>query len=60
MSIYDRWGKKVFESNSISKGWDGNYINGAAALGVYVYVIQYALPGYTERKILKGNVSLLK
>lgn len=60
MSIYNRWGQKVFESNSTKHGWDGNYANGPAALGVYVYVIQYALPGYAEPKILKGNISLLK
>ncbi len=60
MSIYDRWGKKVFESNSIELGWDGNYINGPASIGVYVYVIQYALPGYNESKVLKGNISLLR
>jgi gliding motility-associated-like protein len=60
LSIYDRWSKKVFESNSTQRGWDGNYINGPASLGVYVYVIQYALPGYGETKILKGNLSLLR
>jgi gliding motility-associated-like protein len=36
--IFNRWGEKVFESNTISKGWDGKLKNGdIATSGVYHY-----------------------
>jgi gliding motility-associated-like protein len=41
MSIYDRWGHLVFESNSWSKGWDG-FINGTPVQqDVYVCKVRY-------------------
>jgi gliding motility-associated-like protein len=41
MSIYDRWGKLVFESNNWTKGWDGN-INGVPVQqDVYVCKVRY-------------------
>ena len=41
MSIYDRWGHLVFESNSWSKGWDG-FINGSPVQqDVYVCKVRY-------------------
>lgn len=37
MSIYNSWGSLIFESESISKSWDG-IVNGQPALpGVYIY-----------------------
>ena len=46
--IFDRWGKKVFETNDISEGWKG-YSNGAALpIGLYAYI--------AELKQLNGNV----
>lgn len=39
-AIYNRWGEKVFETNDISQGWDGNYLGFSAPLGVYVYRIK--------------------
>jgi len=60
MKIYDRWGVKAFETNSIDKDWDGTYNNGEkAAVAVYTY---YAKGTYTngEKFLLKGNISLVK
>ncbi len=35
--IFNRWGKKVFETNDISIGWDGTKSNVPQENGVYVY-----------------------
>ncbi len=42
MYIYNRWGVLVFESQDISRGWDGTYKNDPAPSGAYVYKIEYA------------------
>jgi len=41
LSIYNRWGAKVFESNSAELGWDGLYNGRDAPQGVYSYVMRY-------------------
>lgn len=41
MSIFNRFGQRIFESNDINKGWDGYYNNKPADLGTYFYYIQY-------------------
>jgi gliding motility-associated-like protein len=40
LSIYDRWGKRVFETTDISKGWNGNIENGKIAKqDVYTWIM---------------------
>ncbi len=59
LSIYDRWGQKVFETHNVIEGWDGKY-NGEElenAVFVYYLTLTYA-DGKTETK--KGNVSLIR
>ena len=57
-SVYDRWGKKVFESNSPTVGWDG-MINGKKANeGVYMWYLQTSING--EGQKFKGDVSLMR
>ena len=59
LTIYSRWGEKLFESNDPYIGWDG-YLNAAslAAEGVYVYKawVRY-LDGSEE--ILAGDLTFL-
>jgi gliding motility-associated-like protein len=55
MVVYDRWGNKVFESEDISKGWDGTYRGMAMNSAVFVY---YILSG--DEVLSKGNVTLLR
>ena len=57
--IYDRWGKLVFETNDMNKGWDGKQNGQAMPADVYVYLIDYTdinnLVSATS-----GNVTLLR
>lgn len=41
ISIYNRWGKLIFESNSELDSWDGNVKSKEASPGVYFYVVEY-------------------
>lgn len=45
MSIWNRWGEMVFESNDPDVGWDGRAGNGKVAPpGVYLYVVKITGP----------------
>lgn len=39
-AIYNRWGEKLFETNDINQGWDGNYGGFSSPLGVYIYRVK--------------------
>ncbi|MEO7049995.1 MAG: gliding motility-associated C-terminal domain-containing protein [Ferruginibacter sp.] len=56
--IYDRWGKKVFESNNTGSCWDGRYKNIDSPAGNYVFYFK----AITECGIIvkKGNVLLIR
>ncbi len=57
-NIFDRWGKKVFESTNQSLGWDG-YINNKPAMeGVYYWYLITTVDG--EKKTFKGDVTLMR
>jgi gliding motility-associated-like protein len=59
ITIYNRWGNLVFESNDIHNSWDGK-INGQPALpGVYVYHT-YFMDDNDEVSEQTGSFSLLK
>ena len=58
--IYNRWGRKVYESSDLAVGWDGKIGNGEAAPGVYFYVCE--AEGYVkgERHRKKGSVTIIR
>lgn len=39
MGVYNRWGEKMYETNDLNKGWDGNFLGKPAPQGVYIYRI---------------------
>ncbi|MBM3919841.1 MAG: T9SS type B sorting domain-containing protein, partial [Sphingomonadales bacterium] len=59
VTVYNRWGEKMFQTNDINKGWDGMANGQECQSGVYVYhveVISY------EDKVYKfdGTITLLR
>lgn len=58
-SIYNRWGERVFESNSQSACWDGMFRGKPAQTGVYVYKLKAVLIDGTEVKE-SGNINLVR
>jgi len=40
--IYDRWGKELFRSNDLYKGWDGTHNNTPCKQDVYVWYVLYS------------------
>ncbi len=61
MIIYNRWGRKVFESESNGTFWDGTINGGAdAAEGVYFFEVMYRDVCTDEDKIETGHVTLIR
>lgn len=51
IQIYDRWGKKVFETNNINRGWDGKYKGKPLPDGTYPYSVDAELYNPTNYEL---------
>jgi gliding motility-associated-like protein len=58
-TIYNRWGKIVFQTKDINKGWDGTINNIPQQQGSYVYYLQ--MESIVGKKInQKGTLTLMR
>jgi gliding motility-associated-like protein len=58
--IYDRYGKKIFESKDPTTGWDGRINGKKADIGNYVYYCIYHDFMLKRELLLKGTVTLIR
>lgn len=59
LTIYDRWGEKLFETNDIKKGWDGTFKGKLLDQGVYGYYLTFTCNN-GEESFKKGNITLMR
>jgi gliding motility-associated-like protein len=59
MQMVDRWGEKIYESNSIDEGWDGSYSSHFVHDGIYLCMVKYSMDG-VNFKTKKGKVALIR
>lgn len=59
MQIYNRWGQKVFESNSQQHGWNGEFNQKPCPLGVYSYMLTGKRMNGDD-VFMKGTVTLIR
>ncbi|MCX6291658.1 MAG: gliding motility-associated C-terminal domain-containing protein [Bacteroidetes bacterium] len=59
MIVYDRWGKKVFESNDQIKKWNGKINSSDASTGIYYYIVQ-TIDCNSQMRTVKGTVTLIR
>ena len=58
-SIYNRWGEKVYETNSMNICWDGTWKGKVLNSAVFVYTLDgYLINGELVEQ--KGNISLIR
>jgi gliding motility-associated-like protein len=57
--VYDRWGRIVFETTTLNKGWDGTQKNMPYNTGVFMWQCIYQLEG-EEPTSKRGTVLLLR
>lgn len=59
LRIYDRWGELIFQTNDLSKRWDGSFKGKALNPGVYVYYLEVYCPDNQPYQKF-GNITLIK
>lgn len=61
LTIWNRWGNTVFESDTPTKTWNGKTNNdgGENPAGTYYYIFTYQLKGGPE-KTVRGSITLIK
>lgn len=58
--IYDRWGKQIFKSEDLNKGWVGTNNKGElVGQGVYIWKVKFHTR-HNNIRTLKGTVSLIR
>ncbi len=57
-SIYNRWGNKVFSTDNVSRGWDGNVNGVKQAMGEYIYIIKGT--GSKGKIVARGTFILVR
>jgi len=58
-SVYNRWGKRIFYTTDITKGWDGTVTGILQDSNEFVWVCSYRFEG-EERKNARGTVQLIR
>jgi gliding motility-associated-like protein len=59
LTVYNRWGQLIFETNDINNRWDGRYKKSLQPVGIYIYYVEMEnLNG--KRITKKGFVTLIR
>lgn len=57
--VFNRWGEMVFETDDVTRGWDGTWRDKELAPDVYDYYVEgFCLDG--QEFFMKGNVTLIR
>jgi gliding motility-associated-like protein len=59
LTIFDRWGEKIFETTNQSDGWDGTYNGKELDPGVFTYVVTVNYVN-KESTTVSGTVTLIR
>lgn len=59
MQLYNRWGTKVFDSNSGKETWDGYYQGELQPAGSYTYLIELRTTAGEQLDPITGNVIMV-
>ena len=58
MTIFNRWGQKVFTSTDVDEGWDGTKNGSPQNADAYLYITKFRINGAEET--LEGQFSLVR
>lgn len=59
LSIYNRWGELVYQSNDMNEGWDGTFKGEECKPDVFVYLAE-GIGRKGQRATITGNVTLIR
>lgn len=57
-AIYDRWGEKIFETNTVNTGWDGTFKGKKLNPAVFAYYLKGIVDG--KEVLQHGSITLVK
>lgn len=62
ITIFNRWGQKVFSSNNVLTAWNGGYKDSSCPSDVYVWKLffSYKKSGQVFEKIDSGDITLIR
>ena len=62
MYVFNRWGQQIYDSEDISKGWDGTFNGNPVPQDTYVYRVDYQLYDYKQlhKHSKVGTVTLIR
>lgn len=60
MSVFNRWGERLWETTSLSEPWNGAYGGGVVQDGVYVYLLKYIGVCDAEEREMIGHVTVVR
>jgi len=60
LTIFNRWGEKVYVTNNEQDGWNGTYRGIPAETGVYMYHVQFAAGDKWVRHDMTGDITLIR
>ncbi len=59
ISVFNRWGEKVFRTNNINEGWNGDYKGNQCQQDVYMYIVRFT--DFTDKPYIQsGTLHLLR
>ena len=61
-TIYNRWGRLIFQSNEVHQKWDGTFEGGLAPSDVYIWQITrtYIITGEEKTTTEAGDITLIR
>ncbi len=60
VTVFDRWGEKVFESNDLNFKWDGTYKGENMMGAVFVYLLRIVYTNNHADKLHKGSLTMVR
>ena len=60
ITIFNRWGETIFESQNIDGYWDGTYNNSLCQPGIYTYRIEFGDNDNDARYTDMGHISIIR
>lgn len=60
LTIFNRWGELIFESNDPQQGWDGTYNGMTVQDGIYIWKIEFGVLGIDERVLDYGHLVIIR
>ena len=58
--VFNRWGQRVWQTNTYYDSWDGSFKGEAANIGTYYYIYRYTCSTDGKEYIKKGDIILVR